>query len=115
MSATRRALTALLLGAAGPVLAAPATYRCDDQTTLVKLVSTPLEAHVEIGPQRWDLRRVREAREAIYLGRGGLKLQTRRSDLEFNRPGAPTLRCKLVPQGMKPEDLYVAPPASAPR
>jgi hypothetical protein len=115
MSALRGGVAGLgLLCLASVAPAAPATYRCDDRAPLGQLISTPHEAHVEIGTQRWNLARVRESREAIYLGRGGLRLQTRHSDLDFQRPGAPALHCKLVPQGMRPEDLYVPLPASAP-
>lgn len=107
-------LVAALLAVAASAQAAPATYVCEDRQVL-KATTTPLTVQVEVGTEHWVARRVRDAREAYFVNKAkGVKLFIKHSDLELQRPGG-TLRCKLLPQGMAPENMYVAPGASAPR
>jgi hypothetical protein len=104
------ALLALLPMAAS---AAPADYRCEDGRVL-KLTSTPFTAHVDLGEQRWSLRRVREGREAVYVNSARkARVELRGPRLEWQLAGQ-VLNCRLVPRGMAPENVYVPPVASAP-
>ncbi|MBK7613071.1 MAG: hypothetical protein KA375_16435 [Vitreoscilla sp.] len=112
-AATRAALTLILSLAAGAAWAAPTTYVCEDKQVL-KVTSTPFRVQVEVGTERWVATRIRAGRDAYFMNKAkGVKLLLNRSDLELQRP-AGTLRCKLLPHGMPPENLYVAPYASAP-
>ena len=109
-----RAAGALVRGlAADAAAAAPATYVCEDRQVL-KVTSTPFRVQVEVGAEHWVATRARAGRDAYFANKAkGVKLLLNRSDLELQRP-AGTLRCKLLPHGMPPENLYVAPYASAP-
>lgn len=101
---------ALAAGAAG---AAPATYVCEDKQVL-KVVSTPFRIQVEVGAERWVATRTRAASDAYFSNKAkGVKVLLNRSDLQLERP-AGILRCKLLPAGIEPQNLYVAPYASAP-
>jgi hypothetical protein len=113
--AARHALAlGLILGlAASTALAAPATYVCENRQVL-KVTSTPFTVHVDTGSERWVATRTRAALDAYFMNKKlGIKLQLHHSDLLLQRP-AGNLRCKLLPNGMEPENLYVAPSASAP-
>jgi hypothetical protein len=109
-----RAALALCLGLnVTAAWSAPATYVCEDKQVL-KVTSTPFRVQVEVGAERWVATRVRAGRDAYFMNKAkGVKLLLNHSDLLLERP-AGTLRCKLLPNGMPPEDLYVAPYASAP-
>ena len=62
--------------------AAPASYRCEDGQVLT-VVSTPFIAQVKLGEQAaWKGQRVRESREAVYLGPHKSRLVLRGSRLE---------------------------------
>lgn len=113
VAAVRAALTLSLGLAAGVAWAAPATYVCEDKQVL-KVTSTPFRVQVEVGAERWAATRIRAGRDAYFMNKAkGVRLLLNRSDLLLERP-AGTLRCKLLPGGMAPENLYVAPYASAP-
>jgi len=112
-AALRTALALSLSLGVSAALAAPATYVCEDKQVL-KVTSTPFRVQVEVGTERWVATRVRAGRDAYFMNKAkGVKLLLNRSDLELHRP-AGTLRCKLLPGGMAPENLYVAPYASSP-
>lgn len=104
------ALLALLPLAAA---AAPASYRCTDGRVL-QLTSTPFQAHVELDGRRWDVQRVRESREAVYLGRREkTRLELHGPQLDWHTPEF-DIHCRLVPQSIAAENVYVPPVASAP-
>lgn len=109
MARAAAALLALLPLAAA---AAPATYRCEDGQVLT-MTSTPFVAHVKRGEQQWQGQRVRESREAVYLGPQKSRLELRGSRLEWTA-GGETARCRLVPQSIAAQNVYVPPSASAP-
>jgi hypothetical protein len=113
-AATTRAALTLAWGlAAGAAWAAPATYVCEDKQVL-KATSTPFRVQVEVGTERWVATRIRAGRDAYFMNKAkGVKLLLNHSDLQLERP-AGILRCKLLPNGMAPENFYVAPYASAP-
>jgi len=112
-TACRAASGVVMSLVASATMAAPATYVCEDKQVL-KVTSTPFRVQVEVGAERWVATRIRAGRDAYFMNKAkGVRLLLNHSELELHRP-AGTLRCKLLPGGMAPENFYVAPYASAP-
>ena len=110
----QRGLMGSLLMAWGALaLAAPADYACDGGTVFTGDFS-PRKAQVRVDGQQWTLLRVREAREARYVGaRDGVAVTLLRNQATLERKGQPTLACKLVVRALRPETLGIVPAGGA--
>ena len=107
-----RALLALavLCGAAGAAQARPVHYRCTGYLS-VDAEFTPVDGHIALGGKEWRLRRVRDDRQARYVGVRGARVTVLlvKDRMTLVQDGKP-LQCELVTDG-----LAEFTPASAPQ
>lgn len=94
---------------AGTAHAGPADYTCEGGATLQADFS-PRAAQLRFDGRQWSLKRVRNAREARYVG-ADLSVVVLRSQATLERKGQPPLACKLVVRALRPDTPGAAPPA----
>jgi len=100
------------LAAAAAAQAAPANYQCTGYLPL-KAEFTPRKAQVHFRDDDWELLRVRDSHEAMYVNRrAGVTVTVNKGAMVLAH-GGQTWQCKLLTNALRPENLGV-PPASAP-
>ncbi len=95
------AVAAAWLLAAGAACARPVHYQCTGYRGLDAEI-TPTLAQVHFEGQHWTLRRVRDSREAMYVGgQQGVSITMKKGAMALVR-GGETLQCKLVTDALAP-------------